>query len=398
MSTSVAVRLARAYLLRVAEPPAPALVELVARLGPERAADQVRRGEVSEKVAKESCARRGLELAEQDLGVAEASGARLLVPEDEEWPSVAFQAFERTGLDHLAAPVALWVRGPARLVSLTERSVALVGARASTSYGNRVAGSLGYGVAKLGCVVFSGAAYGIDAAAHRGALAAGGVTVAVLAVGIDRCYPAGHERLLEQIAAEGLVVSEYPPGSVPARHRFLVRNRIIAGLAGGTVVVEAGWRSGARRTASDAELLGRSVMAVPGPVTSAMSIGCHRLLREPATVAVTTAEEVVEEVGRIGVDLAPGPEQPPGTRVRPTDHLPVEVLRVHEALDVSEGVELARLSVESGLPVVLVRAALRRLERDGLAERDGCGWRRASAYCSRGSARPTAPEDTPRGR
>ena len=376
MTTSQAVRLARAYLSRVAEPPAPALAQLVASIGPELAAARIRCGNVAESVAKETSARRDVDLAEQDLCLAEASGARLLVPEDEDWPAVAFHDFERSGVDHLAAPVALWIRGPARLGPRTERSVAMVGARASTDYGNRVASELGFGVAQLGATVFSGAAYGIDGASHRGVLAAGGITVAVLAVGIDRCYPAGHQRLVEQIAEQGLVVSEYPPGSVPARHRFLVRNRIIAGLAAGTVVVEAGWRSGASRTASDAALLGRPVMAVPGPVTSAMSVGCHRLLREPDTVAVTTAAEILEEVGRIGQDLAPMQSVP----VRSTDHLPTEILRVHEALDRTGG-ELAGLSVESGLPSALVRAALRRLERDGLAEREGLRWRRAGSSC-----------------
>lgn len=382
MSASDAVRVARAYLSRVAEPPATALAGLVARVGPEEAADRVRRGDVSEKVARQTSARRSVDLAERDLLAAEQLGARLLVPEDEDWPEPAFHAFERTGLDHLTAPVALWVRGPARLAGLVERSVALVGARACTTYGTRTAGRLAHGLARSGCAVFSGGAYGIDAAAHRGALAAQGATVAVLAVGIDRCYPAGHERLLEQIAAEGLLVSEYPPGVVPARHRFLVRNRIIAGLAAGTVVVEAAWRSGARRTASDAALLGRPVMAVPGPVTSTMSAGCHRLLREPGTMLVTTAEEVLEEVGRIGADLAA--EQVSGAPARPTDHLPDEVLRVHEALHTEGPGELARLSVESGLPPALVRDALRRLERDGLAERDGAGWRGVMAPSRRG--------------
>jgi DNA processing protein len=384
MSASAAVRLARAYLCRVAEPPAPALVALVGRVGPERAADLVRRGEVSAPVARETSARRAVDRAEEDLRIAEAVGARLLVPEDEDWPTLAFHAFDLTEHNHLAPPIALWVRGPARLAELADRSVALIGARASTSYGNHVASSLGYGVAELGCAVFSGAAYGIDGAAHRGALAAGGGTVAVLACGVDRSYPAGHHRLLEHIAAEGLVVSEYPPGSLPARHRFLVRNRIIAGLAAGTVVVEAGWRSGARRTASDAALLGRPVMAVPGPVTSALSVGCHRLLREPGTIAVTTAEEILEEVGRIGADLASG--SPSGVSSRPTDHLAPDVLRVHEALINRGGGDVGRLCVESGLPAELVRDALRRLERAGLAERAGAGWRHATPNSRCGGA------------
>ncbi|MBO0877729.1 MAG: DNA-processing protein DprA, partial [Pseudonocardia sp.] len=294
------VRLARAYLSAVAEPPAPALSVFVDEHGPAEAADRVRRGQVPERVGRETAARRQRVRAEDHLRAAEAIGARLVTPEDADWPVAPFVSFALSRHEHLCAPLALWIRGPGRLAELAERSVAIVGSRAATGYGTWVANSLSYGVAELGFTVISGAAHGIDGAAHRGALAAEAPTIAVLACGVDRVYPAGHARLLRYIAGTGLVVSEYPPGAVPARHRFLVRNRIIAGLAAGTVVVEAGWRSGARRTASDASLLGRPVMAVPGPVTSALSVGCHRLLREPGTIAVTSAEEVVEEVGRIG--------------------------------------------------------------------------------------------------
>lgn len=368
------IRLARAYLCAVAEPPAAALEELVRLLGPLEAAERVRRGEVPGPVAEQTTARRELDLAAEHLRAAEAADARLLIPEDDDWPVEPFLAFARQAHGHLAAPLALWVRGPGRLAELADRSVAIVGSRAATGYGNHVAHALGFGVTELGATVVSGAAFGIDGAAHRGALAAEGPTVAVLARGVDRPYPAAHAQLLCRIAREGLVVSEYPPSAVPARHRFLVRNRIIAGLAAGTVVVEAGVRSGARRTASDAGLLGRPVMAVPGPVTSALSVGCHRLLREPGTIAVTTAEEVLEEVGRIGVDLAPMPGS--GGPARATDGLPVTVLRVHEALSGRGVQDLGRLSVESGLPVEVVRAALPRLVRAGLVERAVGGWRR----------------------
>jgi DNA processing protein len=384
MNGSSGIRLARAYLAAVAEPPAPALAALVEELGPIDAAAQVRRGDVPEPVAKETTARREWDKAATHLKAAEAIGARLLIPEDEDWPTAPFLSYARSGHAHLATPLALWTRGPARLVELTERSVAIVGARAATMYGKHVANSIGFGVAELGCTVVSGAAYGIDGAAHRGALAVEGPTVAVLACGVDRPYPSGHARLLSHIARTGLVVSEDPPGAVPARHRFLVRNRIIAGLAAGTVVVEAGWRSGARRTASDAALLGRQVMAVPGPVTSALSVGCHRLLREPGTVAVTCAEEVIEEVGRIGVDLAPvgRPVEP----ARVTDGLSGPVLRVHDALSVRTIRDVGRLSVESGLPLEVVRAALPQLAQAGLVERADGGWRRRVRHEARGGA------------
>ncbi|MGQ0482185.1 MAG: DNA-processing protein DprA [Pseudonocardia sp.] len=377
MTATDEVRAARAYLAGVAEPPAPALVAFVSVVGALEAAEKVRRGEVPEAVAAVTRARRERCSGDADLRAADKLGARLVVPEDDEWPAAAFLAFDYRGIEHLAAPLALWVRGPARLADAVQRSVAIVGARAATGYGSHVATDLAHGVVGLGCAVVSGAAYGIDGAAHRGALAADGLTLAVLACGPDRAYPSGHTRLLQRIAEQGLVVSEYAPGTVPGRHRFLVRNRIIAGLAGGTVVVEAGWRSGSRRTASDAALLGRPVMAVPGPVTSALSRGSHRLLREPGTVLVTRAEEVVEAIGRIGEDLCPQFAGMPETRA--TDRLSAVALRVHEALPWRDAREVGVLSVESGLPVDLVRSVLPELALLGLVEQVGVGWRRSCA-------------------
>ena len=249
----------------------------------------------------------------------------------------------------------------------------MVGARAATSYGAHVAGELGAGLADRACTVVSGAAIGIDGAAHRGALGVQGPTLAVLACGIDRVYPASHELLLERIAAGGLVVSEYPPGGVPGRHRFLVRNRLIAGLAAGTVVVEAGVRSGAQRTASDALSLGRPVMAVPGPVTSAMSVGCHRLVRDGALL-VTRSEEVLEAVSPIGTHLA---EPAPPEVTRPTDGLHPDAALVHDALPVRAARDTRWLALEAGVPIGAVRLALVALERRGLVEHLDGRWRRA---------------------
>ncbi|MGH3534895.1 MAG: DNA-processing protein DprA, partial [Pseudonocardiaceae bacterium] len=276
------LRRARAYLSRVAEPPAPALCELISDAGPVRAAQLVTAGQVSARVAAETAARRADDRAETDLSAVATLGGRLVIPEDAEWPAEAFTCFTTPGAqadDRWRAPVALWMRGAGRLDELAERAVAVVGARAATGYGEHVAAEFGYELAEGGFAVISGAAFGIDGAAHRGALAAEGSTVAVQACGLDRAYPAGHQRLLDRIAGSGAVISEYPPGGCPARHRFLVRNRLIAAFAAGTVVVEAGVRSGARRTAAAAAALGRVVMAVPGPVTSALSVGCHLLVR-----------------------------------------------------------------------------------------------------------------------
>ncbi|MET0191385.1 MAG: DNA-processing protein DprA [Pseudonocardia sediminis] len=357
---------ARAYLLRVAEPPCREVVDLVRQYGPVEAADRIRHGALSDPLAKKVQARRAHDRAEADLEAAHAAGARLLVPEDPEWPAWPFTAFGTRGAlekPELAPPVALWVRGARPLSELCEPAVSIVGSRAATGYGTHAAAEFGSVLAAAGVGVISGAAFGIDAAAHRGALAVGGPTVAVLACGPDRAYPAAHESLLERIAASGAIVSEYPPGAVPARHRFLVRNRLLAAMGGGCVVVEAGARSGSQRTASDARTLGRPVMAVPGPVTSAMSVGCHELVRAGAEL-VGRPEHVLETVGRLGVDLAAAPARPR----RPTDGLDPDAAVVHDALPTRAAWPVDRLTEESGLPAEIVRASLVDLEERGLAE------------------------------
>lgn len=366
-----AVLLARAYLSRVAEPPAPALAGLVAAVGPVEAAARVRSGAVDEAVAQETRARRAVDRAAADLSAARAAGIRLITPEHPEWPHGPFVALAGCGDPDLVPPTALWVRGPGDLARLTVRAVAVVGARAATGYGTHVAAELGGGLAAAGHTVVSGAAIGVDGAAHRGALGGGGPTVAVLACGTDRAYPVAHEALLARIADTGLVVSEYPPGSVPGRNRFLVRNRLIAGLACGTVVVEAGLRSGASRTASDTATLGRPVMAVPGPVTSGRSAGCHRLLRDGAEL-VTRVEEVLEALGPFG---AVAPEDPPPPR-RATDDLDPIARRVHDALPARDPRPAGWLAMEAGVPPAAARAGLVELERRGLVEHGDGLWRR----------------------
>ena len=209
-------------------------------------------------------------------------GATILTPGHLDWP---------TQLSDLAetAPVCLWVRGDTTL--LGQRGVAMIGARACTGYGEHVTIDLAMGLVEHGWVIVSGAAYGIDGVAHRAALAADGNTIAVLAGGVDRFYPAGHDTLLQRIAAAGAVVSEIPVMAPPTKWRFLARNRIIAALAEKTIVVEAGHRSGALNTAMHAVALGRPVGAVPGPVTSVTSAGCHRLIREHHATLITTTDD-----------------------------------------------------------------------------------------------------------
>lgn len=214
-------------------------------------------------------------------------GATLLTPADSEWP---------TGLNDLGvhAPLALWVRGNLQHVGTLDNSIALVGARAATGYGEHVAMEAASGLVGRGYTVTSGAAYGIDGMAHRAALGSDGVTVAFLAGGVDRFYPAGHDALLSRIVEAGAVVSELPCGAAPTKWRFTSRNRLIAAASRATVVVEAGWRSGALGTAGNAAALGRPLGAVPGPVTSAASAGCHRLIRDFGAVCVTTPDEMAD--------------------------------------------------------------------------------------------------------
>lgn len=285
-------------------------------------------------------------------------GARLLLPGDDDWPASVDDLD-----DH--APHALWVRGAALLLTAVPR-VAVVGARASTAYGEHVAAELAGDLAATGAVIVSGGAYGIDGTAHRAALGVEGRTVALLAGGVDRAYPAGHHQLLAAIAAQGAVVSELPCGAAPTKWRFLARNRLIAALGHATVVVEAGWRSGSLNTAGHAAALGRPLGAVPGPVTSTASAGCHRLLREYDARCVTSAAEVRELWG----DIAPDdrlsmPSDPDRTRL-------LDALSTRSLLAETE---LAR---RSGLSPNRVRALLGILELEGAVRRGSEGWRRAA--------------------
>jgi len=368
-----AIRLARAYLSRVAEPYPAALAALVAQVGPVEAAELVRASEVTPSVASQTSARRAEERAHEDLELVVRKGGRLLVPEDDEWPRWPFVALAGVAAQRCGGePLALWVRGPHDLAEVTEKAVAIVGSRAASGYGEHVAAEFAYGLAEADVTVVSGAAYGIDGAAHRGALGGGGLTVAVLACGVDIAYPAGHQGLLGKIAREGLIVSEYPPGVTPARHRFLTRNRLIAALGGGTVVVEAGRRSGAKNTAAITLALGRPLMVVPGPVTSASSVGCHELLRDGQAVSVSSVAEIVESVGRFGDDLATEPAEKESELGAPQG----EAMRVYEAMGKRCGVSDEVVSVESGVPLERVRALLPELELAGLALRADGGWQK----------------------
>jgi DNA protecting protein DprA len=222
--------------------------------------------------------------AEVHSAVIESAGGYFLTPDDRQWPPLLN--------DLAAAPIGLIVKG--KVESLSERSIAIVGTRNPTPYGARIASDFAAGFVDREWLIVSGGAYGIDTQAHKGALIAEGVTIAVIASGIDINYPAGNERLFAEIAELGAIVSEVMPGTPAFPSRFLTRNRIIAALSVSTLVVEAAFRSGSLRTARDAAELMRPVMAIPGPINSPTSEGTHRLIGERAAEIVTSVADAVE--------------------------------------------------------------------------------------------------------
>lgn len=300
--------------------------------------------------------------ARAELERAAALGVRLVVPDTPAWP---------TQLDDLGdrRPIVLWVMGSGDLRLGALRSVAVVGARAASAYGVRVAATLGSGLAAAGWTVVSGGAYGIDAAAHRGALAAGGETFAVLASGVDVPYPKGNDSLFDRLSEHGLLISEVSLGQGPRRYRFLVRNRVIAALSRGTVVVEAALRSGALGTLGEACRLDRFTMSVPGPVDSFVSAGSNRAIRDGAML-VTSAAEVIEQVGDLGVDLAPVPSPPE----RPRDRLSRLARDVLEHFPAHDSIPHQELLAAAGLSPAVAPIVLTELTSAGLVRRDESGW------------------------
>ncbi|MDL5350433.1 DNA-processing protein DprA [Microbacterium sp. zg-YB36] len=281
-------------------------------------------------------------------------GVRLIVPGDATWP---------TRVDDLGphGPLCLWVRG--RLPEHPVPTVAIVGARAATSYGEHVAMELSAELAATGVRIVSGAAYGIDGAAHRAALNAGGLTDALLAGGVDRPYPAGHEDLLGRITRTGAVISEVPCGAAPTKWRFLSRNRIIAAISDATVVVEAGWRSGSLNTAAHAASLGRPLGAVPGPVTSPASAGCHRMLRDFDARCITRSADVRELLG-LDDDLLPG-----------ADGWVDEATALRDALSTRSWRTVDDVARRCGQSIAHVERGLGLLLLDGRAQHGPAGWR-----------------------
>jgi DNA processing protein len=362
---------AAAYLSRVAEPACLPLWELVCSIGYLDAARAVAAGDVPDAVRTATQSRRTSVDPDADLEAATALGIRVVTPLDDDWPHLAMASLVNAARDLSAErrrgvrrererpdpvpPIALWVRGPGDLGSLGVRSIGIVGARAATGYGQHVASELAFGVAERGVTVVSGGAFGIDAAAHRGALAGGGSTVLVSAAGLDRPYPAAHSSLYSAVADSGLLLSERPPGSAPHRQRFLSRNRLIAALGAATVLVEAAGRSGALNTAGYCRDLEKPLLAVPGPVTSAMSAGCHRELQRddgPAHLVTSVADLMrwVNPAAAVAtVDVGP---------ISARDQLTMQERAVLDGFPPRGAVSESELANLSGQPIQIVLAAL----------------------------------------
>lgn len=285
-------------------------------------------------------------------------GVRLTIPGDELWPAGFADLREH-------APLALWTRGKDDALAALGTSIALVGARAATGYGEHVTMEASAGLVDRGFTIVSGAAYGIDGMAHRAALASRGSTAAFLAGGVDRFYPSGHDALLTRIVEHGVVASELPCGSAPTKWRFLQRNRLIAAASLATVVVEAGWRSGSLNTARHADQAGRPIGAVPGPVTSASSAGCHKLIRDGEAVLVTGADDMAQLVRPIEPD-----EGRPYVR---------ENTRLLDALSTRAPRSPDDIAARSGLSVAETQSELARLEVEGAVRVGERGWTKRGA-------------------
>jgi DNA processing protein len=368
-------RLARAALTRLTEPADLRVARALTQVGAVRLYEDIVAHRAQDGLGPDAAVRLdGVDPA-RELEQAEGRGIRFVIPEDAEWPAQLDDLAHSEPVSELGGvPIGLWVRGPVRLDHLAD-STAIVGSRSSTSYGEHVAGEVAAGVARAGHCVVSGAAFGIDQAAHRGALALDEPSVAVLACGVDRPYPAAHRSLIEHMATAGAVVSELPLGCAPLKVRFLARNRLIAGLTRGTVLVEAAIRSGALNTAGWAESLSRPVMGVPGAVTSAQSQGVHHWIRRGAASLVTGPEDVLEVIGGAGAHLL----APPREAERPRDRLTRRHHRVLEAVPVRQPAALASIAATAGVGLLEVQTALTYLSARGFVVRAGDGWRLAEA-------------------
>lgn len=270
-----------------------------------------------------------------------------------------------------AAPYALWVKGQP-LDRVFAQAVAVVGSRAMSRYGYEATRMIVGEIVPHHWSIVSGGAFGVDTTAHEKTLELGGQTAVVMAGGIDRVYPARNRSLFEDICAQGAVISEYPPGYDPQRHRFLARNRLVAALAAGTVVTEAAYRSGALNTLAWANALGKVAMAVPGPITSVGSLGCHRKIRDGVASIVTSGEDIRELLSTVGtvdadrqLELEFSPSQ--------IQKLSVSELKIFDAIS-PQGTTAEEIAEDSGLLIALSVHLLYDMQKRGIVDRMGNTW------------------------
>ncbi len=363
----------------------PACVDTTAPADVERAAGMIRRRDpaLPDALLESTCRRADVD-AESDLRFARENGWRLVTPDSDEWPTELLAAsFMNIGPDTMVdgirgqatQPFALWATGTAKLNEVVDRSVAMVGTRSSTAYGNRTTHAMAGELASAGYTVVSGGALGIDTAAHSGALSAGGRTVVVTATGPGQVYPRSNERLFHAACGRGLVLSEYPPHQRAARHRFLTRNRLVAALSQGTVLLAAGYRSGAVNTANWADTMYRPVMVLPGPVDSADYIGCHKRIRDGAGILITRAadiREILEPLGTVDTERQLSLE----FGATPVQQLNADQLRVYDACGVDNDTlgGLEQISAETSLPINAVARIITDLETLNLVTRSRDRW------------------------
>ena len=373
MSVPETERLARVALSRLGEPGETKMTSLTAELGPERLLELLLAETQPELDGLDDDVAARVPAVDPALELERAArlGLRFVVPGDDEWP---VQLDDLAGAGALnergGVPIGLWIKGPQRLDELAS-SVAVVGSRAATAYGDDVASEIAATAASAGLTVVSGGAFGIDRAAHRGAVSTRAPTVAVVACGADRVYPLSHQAMFDHIGRTGAIVSEAAPGCAPHRIRFLARNRLIAALTLGTVVVEAAVRSGALNTAHWASRLNRPLMGVPGPVTSAASGGVHEHLRSGAMSLVTCGADVLELVSPSGTHLV----EPARGEVTDRDRLPSRQRQVLDAVPAVSGAGSDSIARAAGLGLREVSGALARLAEAGMVEGGRDGWR-----------------------
>ncbi len=378
-------RLAWAYLSRVVEPPHRGITEWL-RKG--KSAEEIaygikhRESWIGAALLDQTESRYKHDEAERDLERADKCGARLVTPDDEEWPGEqlhqAFRFAQLAGGEYVskykamvAEPHALWVKGRA-LNEVFAQAVGVVGSRAMSRYGYEATRMIVGDLVPHHWTIVSGGAFGVDTTAHQRTLELGGQSAVVMAGGVDRVYPARNRGLFEDLCVNGALISEYPPNYDPQRHRFLARNRLVAALTAGTVVIEAAYRSGALNTIAWANAAGRVAMAVPGPVSSVGSVGCHRKIRDGVASIVTSGDDIREllsSVGTVDADQRWELEFSP-SRVQ---QLSVNELKIFDAISV-QGTTAEAIAEETGLPIALSVHLLYEMHKRGIIDRAGNNW------------------------